>query len=225
MDAFMCFELHEWSSCFALGENGLTECGTAVKTNTLNLKDKNQSRFWTGFVTPCSNGECLNQGVEFLIQWFCILCFKLGFPRSLVTQIGCGISHVSQSRWGYAATQTSATFRSQKNLRHAMSTFPWRMAGMADRMAFSSNPCDCMVTRWLFVSFAQLSISKLFHQEKENFQTNCLCVCHGHGYSDGCTNSNGSDVSSIEENLLLDVRMKKYLDCLQKNSFPSFHLC
>lgn len=88
MDAFMCLELHEWSSCFALGENGLTECGTAVKTNTLKLKDKNQSRSWTGFVTPCSNGECLNQGVNFSFSDFasCVLNWdsqKFGDPDRL----------------------------------------------------------------------------------------------------------------------------------------------
>ena len=109
--------------------------------------------------------------------------------------------------------------RSQKNLRKVFSGgMPCRHFhggfGMAEGMA-ESNPCDCLFRCTTFHQQTFPSRRKIKLSSKLP-----RCVCHGHGYSDGCTNSNGSDVGSIEENLLLDVRIKIFGLAQKKAVFP-----
>lgn len=190
------------------------------KNKHLELERQKPEPVLNGFSDPLFKWWVLESGGEFLIQLFCILCFKLGFPRSLVTQIGCGISHETCKAVEAMSPHRLQRLRSQKNLRHAMSTFPWRFRdGGRDGW---KQPLwlhgDCL---FRCTTFHQQTFPSRRKRELSNKLPRCVC----HGYSDGCTNSNGSDVGSIEENLLLDVRIKIFGLAQKKSSFPSFHLC
>ena len=143
------------------------------KNKHLELERQKPEPVLNGFSDPLFKWWVLESGGEFLIQLFCILCFKLGFPRSLVTQIGCGISHETCKAVEAMSPHRLQRLRSQKkpaacHVDISMAVSGWRKGWLKATL---------VTAWWLFVSLPQLSISKLFHQEeKENFQTNCPVV-------------------------------------------------
>ena len=116
-----------------------------------------------GFCDPLFKLWVLESGVNFSFSYFsfCILCFKLGFPRSLVTQIGCGISakllrlcrHTDFSDLGVKKIW-GKSFRAACHVDISMAVSGWRKGWLKATLV-----TVCFV--------AQLSISKLFHQEEK----------------------------------------------------------